>query len=313
MHWVLWLIAALLFFAIALLVIARRTQKQRLLYEEVVKLRMRVGLKGEKEQDLNDFMHSKKNRFIVRYLHDKFKQAGMSDSKLIVRFWVVQAFVILFSIVVFLTQLDRLTHQQILIVAVLPALPVLYLTYRVYLRQKQMRESFPKMLDTLVRSLQAGYGIDGALNAVVEDMEGPLSEELAEVSQQLVLGISMRQILRDFQSRVDMPEAQYFVITLIIQRETGGQLSTILAELSKTMRRREQFQQKLQTLTAESRMTAWFIGGAPVAYILYRYLFNYESMQFFLEDPTGVNMFIFSIGMIAIGGLILKSMLSLKF
>ncbi|WP_319380745.1 hypothetical protein [Thiomicrorhabdus sp.] len=67
------------------------------------------------------------------------------------------------------------------------------------------------------------------------------------------------------------------------------------------MRRREVFQNKVKTLTAESRMTAWFIGGAPVLYIVYKYLFDRPSLHFFLNDPLGIQLFVISFALIFTG------------
>jgi len=69
----------------------------------------------------------------------------------------------------------------------------------------------------------------------------------------------------------------------------------------------------LKTLTAESRFTALFIGAAPILYLAYKYLFDYESMAFFLNDPVGQKMLMVSLGLMATGTLILRMMLRLKF
>ncbi len=276
-------------------------------------LMKRVGLKGSETTQLKDQLLQHKDKSWYLWLTGLFKKAGIANRKDVTRLLVVQASLLFISAFVLATKLNTLSENQLIISMLLPFLPSAYLYFKIKQRQTELRKQFPEMLDSIVRSLHSGYGIDGALGAVGEDMRGPLAEEMREVNKQLTLGISMRDILREFQRRVALPEAQFFVITLIIQRETGGQLAAILSELSKLMRRRDNFQAKLKTLTAESRFTAWFIGGAPIIYIGYKYFFDRESMHFFLNDPLGFKLFLFSLLMIGLGTLILRQMLKMRF
>jgi tight adherence protein B len=123
----------------------------------------------------------------------------------------------------------------------------------------------------------------------------------------------MREALREFQMRLRIPEVQYFVITLIIQRETGGRLADILAQLAGIIRRRVVFVQKMKVLTAETRFTSVFVGGVPLLYLIYKYIWDQESMQFFMNDPTGWTMFKVSLGMIFVGMLSIKFLMKTKF
>ena len=277
------------------------------------RLMRRVGFENNDIHSVKDKLQTQKDKIWYVWLTGLFKKAGISDKKILIRLLVIQAFLIFISVFLFATRFNTLTENQVLVMVLLPFVPSIYLVFKIKQRQKELRKQFPEMLDSVVRSLQSGYSIDGALGAVGEDMRGPLAEEMRLVNKQLTLGISMRDILREFQASVALPEAQFFVITLIIQRETGGQLASILAELSKLMRRREMFQGKLKTLTAESRFTAWFIGGAPVLYIAYKYFFDRESMEFFLHDSVGIQLFTFSVIMIVLGTLILRQMLKMRF
>lgn len=293
--------------------LAASAKQKRLQQSALNTLMARVGLKGKEVKTAKDQMLTQKNKGWYVWLSGLFKQAGITNKNTIIRLFVIQAFLIFISVFIFATRFNTLTENDFLIIAILPFFPTVYLIFKIKQRQKELRKQFPEMLDSVVRSLHSGYSIDGALGAVGQDMRGPLAQEMSLVNKQLTLGISMRDILREFQNRVALPEAQFFVITLIIQRETGGQLAAILSELSKLMRRREMFQGKLKTLTAESRFTAWFIGGAPVAYIGYKYFFDRESMNFFLYDPTGIQLFAFSVVMIVMGTLILRQMLKMRF
>lgn len=288
---------------------ASKQQKQ----QQMQKLLLRVGINKTMQKGVLHSDKPQQKSLWMLWWSSLFKKAGLQNRAQVVQFWAVQIVFIVITVSAFILKAHLLLEWQKVLLIFLPFIPAVWLMSKIHERQKQMKQQFPDMLDSVVRSLRSGYSIDGAIKVVAEDMQGPLAEELQLVNKQMTIGISMRDILREFQTRVDLPEARFFVITLIIQRETGGKLAAILEELSRLMRRRENFQAKLKTLTAESRFTAWFIGGLPIVYIAYKYFFDRPSMQFFLNDPTGLKLFIFALAMIAIGTLILRSMLKMRF
>lgn len=260
-------------------------------------------------RSLSNFNNSKAYLGILTWL----KKAGINNKKVIYQLFAVQLGLLVVSSYLWLTRMGNMDSKAILVALILPLLPIVFVMFKRKKRQDKMKKQFPEMLDALVRALQAGFGIDGGLNMIANEFPEPLGQEMKEVTRQLSLGINMRDILREFQSRVDLQEAQFFVVTLIIQRETGGQLAAILSELSRLMRRRDVFQAKLQTLTAESRFTAMFIGSAPIGYLSYKYLFDRDSMNFFLTDVTGQKMLFVSVVLILTGTVILKQMLRMRF
>lgn len=250
---------------------------------------------------------------LINWVNIRLKRAGITGPKVLARLATIQLVLIVLPAFILLTKASSLDIKVLIVVVILPFLPVAFVLVKQHQRQMRIKSQFPEMLDTLVRSLQSGYGIDAALNMIAQEFAAPLGSEIKEVSSQLQLGIGMREILREFQNRVSLIEAQYFVVAVIIQRETGGQLSVILEDLSKMMRRRERFTGKLKTLTSESRFTALFIGGAPVAYLAYKFLFAIETMTFFLEDPTGQFLLWGSVILIFTGIVILKMMMKIRF
>ncbi|WP_019557711.1 type II secretion system F family protein [Thiomicrorhabdus arctica] len=303
--------AIMLPFAILSFVVSLKKQQQKQL--AVRRLMSRIGLNNLEQKTIQDHLMQQKEKSWFIWFISKFKKAGLNNKHAIIKVVTAQAILLFMSAFILSTKFNVLNDKLILLSIILPLLPSAFVYFKIRQRQTALRQQFPEMLDSIVRSLQSGYGIDGALAAVGEDMQGALAQEMKEVNKQLTIGISMRDVLREFQRRVDLPEAQFFVITLIIQRETGGQLSLILGELAKLMRRRVSFQAKIKTLTAESRFTAWFIGGAPIVYVVYKYFFDKESMQFFLYDPTGFKLFVVSLILIFTGTLILRQMLKMRF
>jgi tight adherence protein B len=281
--------------------------------EQLQKLRRRIGIESEQQTKLHRSLLEIRGAKTYSGMRSWLKKAGINDQRTIYQLLAVQVVLLLMSSYMIVSRIHTMDSKLILLTFIAPFVPALYVLFRKQQRQNKMKKQFPEMLDALVRALHSGYGIDGGLNMIANEFSAPLGQEMKEVTRQLSLGINMREILREFQTRVELQEAQFFVVTLIIQRETGGQLATVLTELSKLMRRREMFQAKLRTMTAESRFTAFFIGSAPLLYLVYKYLYDYESMQFFLTDPTGQKMLFVSLTLIAVGTLLLRTMLRIRF
>lgn len=297
-----------------ILVGIHRIKQKRQAADHLHRMLSRIGLDHHPQDGLNKQKRSLIKLFpIYTLVQNQLKKAGLIERSAIIKLMIAQSILLFVSVYVFATRLGSQDHQILLMAGLLPFLPALFVWIKQRKRQAKIKSQFPEMLNTLVRALQSGFGIDGALNLVANEFPDPLGKEIKEVNSQLQLGISMRDILREFQRRITLSEAQYFVVTLIIQRETGGQLVEILSDLSKMMRRRERFQAKLKSLTAESRFTAIFIGGAPLVYLAYKLVFQPDSMTFFLTDPTGQKLFWGSLILILTGTLLLRAMLKIRF
>ena len=188
-----------------------------------------------------------------------------------------------------------------------------YLLFKIQQRRNTFALQLPDAIEAMVRALEAGNSIDQVILMIANEFPAPLAEEFQQMIKETQLGLPFREMLNNFRRRLPLPEVHYLVLALIIQRETGGQLASILNQLCSLMRRRMVFALKLKALTAESRFTAWFIGGGTLLYIGYRYFFNRESMLFFLTDPTGIMIFSVAIGLILCGGTILTFMLRIQF
>ncbi|KDN96692.1 type II secretion system F family protein [Hydrogenovibrio marinus] len=281
--------------------------------ERLQLLLKRAGIEQTQQKKIQKSLYEINRSKTYLRLMSWLKKAGITEQIAIYQLVAAEVFLLMASSYLIVTRLHSMDSKLFVITALLPLFPIAYVIIRKQKRQEKMRKQFPEMLDALVRALHSGYGIDGGLNMIANEFPQPLGQEMKEVTRQLALGINMREILREFQSRVELQEAQFFVVTLIIQRETGGQLAAILSELSRLMRRREVFQAKLRTMTAESRFTAIFIGSAPLLYLAYKYLFDPKSMQFFLSDPLGQKMLYVSLILIGTGTILLKKMLRIRF
>ena len=131
-------------------------------------------------------------------------------------------------------------------------------------RRALLAEQLPDAMDLIARSLQAGHGIPDALRAVADELPRPVAYELGRVYEEHSLGADLRECLHRLVDRNRSSfDIRIFVSSVLLQRETGGNLVEILTSLSATVRARFLFYGKVRALTAEARLTAAILGFLP--------------------------------------------------
>ncbi len=148
---------------------------------------------------------------------------------------------------------------------------------------------FPDALELLVRGLRSGLPIAETLGIVSTEVPGPVGEEFKLITERIRIGKTMEQGLQATADRLGTPEFQFFVITLSIQRETGGNLAETLSNLSNVLRQRAQMKLKIRAMSSESKASAYIIGALPpLVFGMICYInFNYMH-PFFTPDPAGL-------------------------
>ncbi|MFN7131327.1 MAG: type II secretion system F family protein, partial [Myxococcales bacterium] len=142
--------------------------------------------------------------------------------------------------------------------------PVWWLSRAADKRARRLTEQLPDGLDLLARSLQAGHGLSEAIRSVAEEMPLPLAQEFGRVYEEQNLGRDFRECLHNLNRRNPGSfDLQIFVSSVLLQRDTGGNLVEILQNISSTIRSRFVFQGKVRALTSEARFTAYILGGLP--------------------------------------------------
>lgn len=171
---------------------------------------------------------------------------------------------------------------------------------------------FPDAIDLLVRGLRSGLPISETIGVVGHEVEGPVGEEFRAVSDKMKIGRTMDAALQDTADRLGTPEFQFFVITIAIQRETGGNLAETLANLSHVLRQRGQMKLKIKAMSSESKASAYIIGALPFIVFGMIWVINGRYMQNFFIDER-----LMAIGMggmvwMAIGAFIMSKMISFE-
>jgi tight adherence protein B len=167
------------------------------------------------------------------------------------------------------------------------ALPLFWLRMKERKRIKEFQEQLPDALDMLVSAMQAGYSFQAAMKFIGEEVPAPLGSEFARFYEEQRLGVEVRTALLALQERIDSLDLRMFVTAILLQRETGGNLSEVLAKITTLMRERSAIKGDIETLTAESKLSARILGALPFVVFAIVNLVNPGFMRPMLETNLG--------------------------
>ena len=141
--------------------------------------------------------------------------------------------------------------------------PILVLRQRQKMRKNRFTQQLPEALDLLINALKAGYSLQAAIEFAGRETAAPLGVELVRFHDESRLGIDVRTALVALQERVGTEDVRMFVTSLLLQRETGGNLTELLGNIASLVRQRLAFQGQVETLTAEPKLSAYILTALP--------------------------------------------------
>ena len=171
---------------------------------------------------------------------------------------------------------------------------------------------FPDANELLVRGLRSGLPVTETIGVIGNEVEGPVGEEFRMVSDKMKIGKSMDAALQDTADRLGTPEFQFFVITIAIQRETGGNLAETLANLATVLRQRGQMKLKIKAMSSESKASAYIVGSLPFIVFVMIWMINATYMQGFFVEPRLIIAGIGGLLWMGIGVFIMAKMVSFE-
>ncbi len=154
-------------------------------------------------------------------------------------------------------------------------------------RIKTFLTNFPEAIELMVRTVRSGLPITEGIGIVGQEMPGAIGDEFGQVEQSIKIGRTLDEAMWDAAKRLDCPEFKFFVISLSVQRETGGNLAETLENLADILRRRRQMVLKVKALSSEARASAMIIGSLPFLMFAILMALNSEYMGQMLTDPRG--------------------------
>lgn len=191
-------------------------------------------------------------------------------------------------------------------------IPFLLLKRKQKKRMSKFEEQLPDAIDMLVNALKAGYSLQAAMEFVGKEVPDPLGPEFGRFYDQQRLGVEVRTALLAMQERVGTPDVKMFVTSLLIQRETGGNLSEVLNNLATLIRDRVAFRGLVKTLTAEPAMSANVMALLPLGIFFILSTLNRNYMRPLWTTSGGRLTIVYSIVSILIGYIIMKRMADIE-
>ena len=192
------------------------------------------------------------------------------------------------------------------------ALPFLHIHNKRKKRLKKFLQLLPDALDLMARGLSAGHAFTEALHMVATEMPEPISTEFRKTYEEQNLGLSLKLALQNMVERVPLLDLRMCVTAVLIQRETGGNLSELLEKVAYTIRERFRIMGDLKTLTTSSRMSAWLLCGLPIFVTIVITAMNPDYMAILWTDHRGHYLIATALGLQVVGMLIVRKILRIK-
>ena len=191
-------------------------------------------------------------------------------------------------------------------------LPHMVVGHFIKRRTNQFTTKFPDAIDLLVRGLRSGLPVTETLGVVAHELPGPVGEEFKLITDRIKVGRTMEDALQETADRLEMAEFSFFVITLAIQRETGGNLAETLSNLSDVLRKRAQMKLKIRAMSSESKASAYIVGALPFIVFFMIWWINPKYIGGFFVDDRLIVTGLGGLVWMSIGGFIMAKMVSFE-
>lgn len=160
-------------------------------------------------------------------------------------------------------------------------------------RMAKFEEQLPDAIDIMKRALKAGHPFSSTLKLVSQDMDAPIAREFEITFNDISYGNDTRRALLGLLARVPSVTVMALVTSILVQKETGGNLAEVLEQIAKVIRGRFRFQRKVKTFTAEGRMSAWVLALVPLALFATIWITTPDYLPILVEDPRGQKLIIY--------------------
>ncbi len=191
-------------------------------------------------------------------------------------------------------------------------IPHFVVGYLMAKRIKQFTANFPDAIELLVRGLKSGLPVGETLTMVAKEIPGPVGQEFKMVTEKVRIGKTMEDALQETADRLGTAEFQFFVITLAIQRETGGNLAETLANLADVLRKRAQMKLKIRAMSSESKASAYIVGSLPFFVFGMVWTVNPAYLGGFFYEPRLMIAGMIGIVWMSIGAFIMAKMVNFE-
>ncbi len=200
----------------------------------------------------------------------------------------------------------------VIITLLLAGTPFFYLCLKKKKRMEKFQRQLPEGLELIARSLKAGHAFPSSMKMAADEFDDPLGPEFEETINEINFGVNVPDALKNLAERVDCADLKFFVISVILQRETGGNLAEIIESLAYIIRERFKLYGKIRTLAAEGKISAIILGSLPFVVMIALHFTSPAYIRILFSDPAGKIILGISAFMMALGIFVMKKMVNIE-
>jgi tight adherence protein B len=195
---------------------------------------------------------------------------------------------------------------------ILFTIPWLWLWNKRRKRLKKFASQLPDALELVARALRAGHSLAAGMHVVAEEMPSPVADEFGRVYEEQNLGIPIEEAMKSMCDRVPNMDLRFFVTSVAIQRQTGGDLAEILDKIGYVVRERYRILGQVQALTGEGRLSGVVLIALPFALFAFMLHIKPDYVEALWTKPLGIKMSIFAIIAQILGAITIKKIVDIK-
>ncbi|MGA1983684.1 MAG: type II secretion system F family protein [Acidobacteriaceae bacterium] len=190
--------------------------------------------------------------------------------------------------------------------------PLMYVRHKRRQRFDKFEQGLPEALDLIVSALRAGHSLIAALRLVAHESPEPIGGEFRICFEEQNYGLELRTALENLVNRVPLQDMRIVATAILIQKESGGNLAEVLDKAAQLIRDRFRLKRQVRVHTAQGRLTGIILTLLPVVLGVLLYLVNPETMSLLWKNPLGLDLLYTSLGMTAVGGLIIRKIVNME-
>ncbi|HEY6971953.1 MAG TPA: type II secretion system F family protein, partial [Candidatus Angelobacter sp.] len=192
-------------------------------------------------------------------------------------------------------------------------IPYIYLLQKRRLRLRRFTQLLPEAIDLMSRGLRAGQALSAAIETVAKESDEPLRSEFRRAADEQSFGLPFRESMVNLGRRVPVPDLQFLVTAILVQKETGGNLAQILDKSSHVIRERVRVAGQVRIRTAQGRLTGWILILLPFVIFFGMNLLNPGYGRVLFETPSGQRMVTYAAIAMVFGILLIRKIVNVKF
>jgi tight adherence protein B len=234
----------------------------------------------------------------------------MSACKMDVGHYFMVSFGLVLLVALIINLLTKLPMIMAILVGVIIglSLPHMYVSIKLKKRLVRFVSVFPEAIELIVRGIRSGLPVQESFKVIAEEVSEPVKDEFAIIANSIKLGMPVDDALREASKRLRLLEFDFFVTSLNLQRETGGNLAEILGNLARTIRERQMMKLKIKAMSSEARASAWIVGSLPFLVGIALFFMSPDYANLLFDDIRGNFALLAATGSVFTGVMIMKKM-----